>query len=252
MKKPKPFATEVDLCAAFLSALPEEWVNYNEHGGWDILLVRKTDGFQVGIQAKLKLNTMVVSQVLEEYGVWSVDRPGPDCRAVLVPADQAGYERIAAYIGFNIVKVSPARDCGSRWDKKPSFRPGLPGGPSDRDWHEWMPVKRHQLPEYVPDVAAGASAPVQLTDWKIRALKLLVLADRRGFITREDFKHLHLDHRRWIAADGWLRPTEQRGRYIVHHPAPAAFKEQHPRVYAEIAADFDKWAPPTPAELRAA
>lgn len=25
MKKPKPFATEVDLCAAFLAALPAGW-----------------------------------------------------------------------------------------------------------------------------------------------------------------------------------------------------------------------------------
>ncbi len=30
MKKPKPFATEVELCSAFLSALPKGWTAYAE------------------------------------------------------------------------------------------------------------------------------------------------------------------------------------------------------------------------------
>lgn len=240
--KPKPFATEVDLCKAFLSALPTEWTSYAETSGWDLLLVRKTDGLQVGIEAKLKLNTQVVSQVLEEYGR-DADRPGPDHRAVLVPSGEHGFERIAAYIGFTIIHVSAAQP---PYRRKPDFNPSLPGDYSVDRWHDWMPVKRHELPEYVPDVAAGASAPVQLTHWKIQALKLLVLADRRGFITRHDFRHLGIDHRRWISAEGWLRPTDVRGRYVVHHPAPTAFKDQHPRVYAEIAADFNKWAPTEP------
>lgn len=243
MKKPKPFATEVDLCAAFIVALPKDWTSYAETAGWDILLVRGIDGFQVGVQAKLKLNSHVVSQVLEEYGGWSVDRAGPDCRAVLVPDGESGFERVAAYIGFTIIRVSPTRDHGSAWQRKPSFHPSLPGAHSDREWHEWMPAKRHRLPDYVPDVAAGAPAPIQLTDWKIRAIKLMVLAERRGFVTRADFKHLGLDHRRWISAEGWLRPDGP-GRYIAHGATPAGFKDQHPRVYAEIKADAEKWMPP--------
>ena len=38
------FASEVDLCARFLKALPEDWIAYNETAGWDILLVRSADG----------------------------------------------------------------------------------------------------------------------------------------------------------------------------------------------------------------
>lgn len=244
MKKVKPFATEVELCAAFLAALPAGWTAYNETAAWDILLVRDADGFQIGIQAKLKLNAHVIAQCLEEYGAWAADRAGPDCRAVLVPDGQVGFESIARYIGFTIIRVQPACDIGSRWERKPSFRPGLLGEPvSDREWHEWMPAKRHKLPQYVPDVPAGAPAPVQLTPWKIKALKLMVLAETRGFITRHDFKHLALDHRPFISAEGWLRPTGVRGQYQVHHPAPQSLKAQHPRVYEEIKADAASWMP---------
>jgi hypothetical protein len=38
---------------------------YPETEGWDILLVRVSDGFQIGIQAKLALNIGVINQCLE-------------------------------------------------------------------------------------------------------------------------------------------------------------------------------------------
>lgn len=242
--KPKLFATEVDLCAAFIAALPKGWTAYAETAGWDILLVRSEDGFQIGVQAKLKLNAHVVSQALEEWGGWAADNAGPDCRAVLVPRGEEGFERIAAYIGFAIIRVTPASE--SRFSLRPggSFSPTLPGGYDDRFWHEWMPARRHQLPAYVPDVPAGASAPVQLTQWKIKALKLMVMAETRSFITRLDFKHLGLDHRPFVSAEGWLRPTGVRGQYQVHSPAPSTFKAQHARVYEEIKADAETWMPP--------
>lgn len=242
-KREKPFATEAALCTEFLSVVPKGWTAYAETAGWDILLARQSDGFQIGIEAKLKLNAKVVSQSLEEWGGWNADRPGPDCRAVLVPRGEHGFERIAAYIGVAIVWVTPAAE--SRFSLRPeaSFHPSLPGGHSDRCWHEWMPAQRHKLPDYVPDVAAGVPAPIQLTPWKVKAIKLMVLAEARGFITRQDFKHLSLDHRPFVSAEGWLRPTGERGRYAVHHPAPLGLKEQHPRVYDEIKADIAKWSP---------
>lgn len=241
-KKPVPFAKETDLCAAFLAGVAKTggWTAYAETAGWDILLVRDADGFQIGIEAKLKLNAEVIAQALED-GYWP-DRSGPDCRAVLVPEDSArgGFDKIAAYIGFTIIRVAT----GSTAYCRPPFMPSLPKI-EDRqwghnDWHELCPTKRYQLPEYVPDVAAGSSAPLQLTSWKIAAIKIAVTIEKRGYVTRTDFKHHGIDHRRWIASvPGWLKI--ENGRYVANRMPD--FKRDHPRVYAEIAADAEKWLP---------
>ena len=64
------FRSEADLCSAFLAIFRREyaakWVAYAETEGWDILLVRRADGFQIGIQAKLTLNIAVVNQCLAD------------------------------------------------------------------------------------------------------------------------------------------------------------------------------------------
>jgi hypothetical protein len=79
------FTKEVDLCKAFIETLPKGWTNYNETGGYDILLVHDETGFQIGVEAKLRLNAKVICQAMS--GLNSVyDHSGPDCRAVLVPS----------------------------------------------------------------------------------------------------------------------------------------------------------------------
>lgn len=236
--KPKPFDSEVALCAAFIAEIDKRtWTPYAETAGWDILLVRKSDGYQIGIQAKLALNLDVINQAIEQHGGWVAAAEGPDCRAVLVPGGTSKLEHICDYVGLVVVVMQ-----SSQYYSRPSFYPTLPersdAWGSD-DWHEWCPTKRHKLPEYVPDVAAGASAPLQLTDWKIKAIKLAVLLERNGFVTREDFKHLSLDHRRWIAQD-WLVASPK--GYIAG--AAPNFKKQHPKVYAKIDGEFDRWKPP--------
>lgn len=242
MRAPKPFAKETDLCAAFLFALPEAWTAFAETAGFDILLVRKSDGAQVGIEAKLKLNAEVVSQALEDGGYWRADRENPDFRAVLVPESDAGaFDRIAAYVGFTVLRMEAGRTIGQqRW--KPRFHPQLPGDnrhSDDREWHAWSSSKRCTLPAYVPDVAAGASAPVQLTAWKIAALRIEATLELRGHVTRADFAHLRIDHRRWLAREvGWLVAG---GDGLIAGPRFPNWKAQHPRVYAEILADAETW-----------
>ena len=241
MKKPKPFATEADLCARFLSAIPEEWTAYPEWGGWDILLVRKEDGFQVGIEAKLHLNAKVLTQALEEYGSWHAGSPGPDCRAILVPESEHGYGVIAAYIGITVIRVYGVE---KRYGRGNVFYPDLPNnlrghGGTSESWHEWLPLKRHKLPDYVPDVVAGAPAPLRLTDWKIKAIKIAITLETRGFVTRADFKHLSIDHRRWLpSGTGWLSIED--GRYVKGPHFPN-LRAQHPVVYEQIVADVEKW-----------
>src|SRR5580700_7533617 len=83
MKKPDRFATEADLCAGFIAETTGDWQAYAETEGWDILLVRRADGTQIGIQAKLRLNAKVLLQAAE--GKWNQEL-GPDYRAILIPS----------------------------------------------------------------------------------------------------------------------------------------------------------------------
>lgn len=241
VKRAKLFATEADLCACFIAAIGPGWVSYAESCGWDILLVRKADGFQIGIEAKLKLNLLVVAQALEDGRPYAAESPGPDCRAVLVPDEGVGaLDLIAGYIGFTIIRVHAP----GGWQG--TFSPPLPkaegrGGFGAEGWFECGPAARHVLPDYVPDVVAGSPSPVQLTAWKIAAIKMSITLDQRGYVTRADFKAHGIDYRRWIAREyGWLIAND--GRYTVGPRFPD-FKLQHPRVYLEIAADASKWMP---------
>jgi hypothetical protein len=239
LKKKQGFKSEVDLCSAFIEAVnrqhPGEWIPYAETEGWDILLVRVKDGFQIGIQAKLAFNIAVINQCLEHW--YSPKEIGPDCRAVLVPRYEGSeFQSICLYVGLTIINVFP---------KVPRrFEPKLPTikhGTQNPRWHEWCPLERHPLPCYIPDVIAGAPAPVRLTQWKIKALKIAALLEIRGYVLRPDLKHLGLDPRRWTARDGWL-VASPRG-YVSGKYTPN-FAKQHPIVYAQIKTDFDKWAPP--------
>lgn len=237
-KKRRAFHSEADLCSVFRAALEREyagqWIAYAETEGWDILLVRVKDGFQIGLQAKLALNISVINQGLE-YGK-SVCDVGPDCRALLVPAASGAHFRaVCEYIGLTIISFVP---------NKQRIEPKLPG-PNTRSpsspWHEWCPTKRHSLPAYVPDVLAGASAPVRLTPWKIKALKIAALIELRGAVSRSDFKYLGLDPRRWTARNGWLLASP--AGYVPGRRMPN-FSKQHPLVYSRIKTDFAEWAPP--------
>jgi hypothetical protein len=91
---------------------------------------------------------------------------------------------------------------------------------------------------------AGSPSPVQLTDWKIGAIKIAIILEKRGFLTRADFKHIGIDQRRWLpSGNAWL--TLDGG---VYRKAPyfPDFRTQHPRVFDEIAADYEKWKPVDP------
>jgi hypothetical protein len=238
------FTREADLCGAFLAALPEGWTAYPETGGFDILLVREADSLQIGIQAKLRLNAKVIRQVVEEGGSTLVTTPGPDCRAVLVPQGTAGADmtEICRLLGLTVI-VLPGH-----WHQP--FNPALPRPRQDAEsktWFEWAPGQRIALPDHVPDVEAGRPAPVRLTAWKIKAIRIAVTLDRRGFVLREDFKHHKVDMRRWVAPrSGWL---VQHATGWSKGPRLPDFRSQHPRNWVQIEADYDKWRLPDEVSL---
>jgi len=262
MAKEKLFATEAEMCARFIAALPDMWTAYPETGGFDILLARNADGFQIGIEAKLRLNAKVICQAAEYPSHCYVDQPGPDCRAVLIP-DGVGMDLAALcpLVGITVIRMSKLgldRDGKIVWyDRERTmarlasggysypFHPQLPGRddsgwPHDQ-WFELCPLKRIDLPGWIPDVEAGRSAPVALTDWKIRAIKIVVTLERRGFVTRQDFAHLKISMSRWTQGQ-WLK-SDGCGNWTAGDYLPD-FRAQHPVNFTQIEADYDKWKNP--------
>ncbi|MBO6755784.1 MAG: hypothetical protein JJ902_05625 [Roseibium sp.] len=260
------FAKETGLCASFLQCIPEGWTAYPETGGFDILLSRGGDGFQIGIEAKLRLNPDVIIQAMEDR-TWALSTgPQPDCRAVLVPSRAPlKLSPICAALGITVIRMEDdlkydsegrvqwfggARElvklkCGSH--RRP-FGPRLPGETryGTESWFERCPERRIRLPDYIPDVVAGDKSPVALTDWKIKAIKIAVTLEKRGFVTRQDFKHFKISIQRWIDPYlAWLI-KDGNGGWVAGAGIPD-FKAQHPVNYDQIAADYEEWKAPDPA-----
>lgn len=234
--------SEADLCAAFIAEATAsgEWVAYPETAGFDIVLVRKADGIQIGIEAKLTLNAKVLSQVMPYLSSWDAAENGPDYRAVLVPAGKGGdLTSICGALGVTVMRWYEACDYGGR----AQFTPELPHqrhSSGDWHWHQWAPMTRCEIPDWVPDVSAGCSAPLALTVWKVKAIKLRILMEDRP-VTRADFKALQLSPSRWTDPfSQWLTRSPD-GRGYVPGPRIPDFEAQHPRNYAEIKADRAKW-----------
>jgi len=216
------------MCTAFCAwAKPQGWTPYAETAGWDVLLVAP-DGTQIGVQAKLKFNLHVLSQAVEDRHYWG-ETQGPDFRAVLVPEDP-GYSNLCAALGLTVFTQMHIRN---GWE----FRPGLPGMRyvGMAEWHFCNHEKRYVLPKYVPDVVAGASAPVQLTRWKVGALQVCAAIEVRGYVTRDDFRRYGIDHRRWINDNAWLIQGDAPGKFI--RGPSLGFDKQHPTVYQQVLAE---------------
>ncbi|MER9706068.1 hypothetical protein NKJ10_17735 [Mesorhizobium sp. M0204] len=256
------FESEAALCAAFIARLPKDWTAYPETAGFDILLVRGADGAQIGVEAKMTLNPKVLLQAVE--GIYSgrgSEGAAPDFRAALVPSGAAGAElkAVASYLGVVVIVMTSeaereaeekafADKFGLSYRRahtsdKPWFTPELPviGYDWRRQWADHCPAERCKVPAYVPDVVAGASGPSQLSEWKIKAIKICIILERRGFVTTADFKKIGIDRKRWLDMD-WLVHSQDRGRYTAGRFA-LNLRVTHPVNYGQIEADFEKWKP---------
>lgn len=233
MKKTKPFATEAALCAAFIA-----WVSktcpevrcYAEWAGWDILLVYP-QGYQLGIQAKLRLNADVIAQAAPQYDFEAI---GPDYRGVLVPgwnAMAAVADRCGLIVFRHYYRYREADDFGPHLtshresDTRFCDRDEPPSG-----WLDWNPKERHDLPPTVTDAVAGSPCPVSLTPWKLGALDVLAHLAVHGAITTKRIRELGVNPSRWTECR-WLEPGDQRGVWVRGEKCPG-FDKQHPTAYA--------------------
>ncbi|NUS39415.1 MAG: hypothetical protein HOQ02_10385 [Lysobacter sp.] len=259
------FPDEAALCDCFLESLKRigGWTAYPETAGFDILAVYDKTGHQLGVEAKLQLNAKVADQILPSHymGYGADGREGPDFRAVIVPCITEANEGIAKMLGILGVQVwAPGRN--QRWDGGRNLIESFDflrafgrntysdvhgevvnvdhraydtgDGPLmewDMAWHDWNPPRRCDLPEIVPQVRAGVPAPLQLTPWKIGALKVLADLELDGFVTAKSVRDRGVDARRFCASDDWL---ESLGGGKWGRGRIPAFDTQHPEAYAEI------------------
>lgn len=249
-----PWTVEAAMVADFTAwAQHSGWIAYAETAGWDVLLVRPADGFQIGVEAKLSLNVAVLCQAIGRESRYTRG-VGPDCRAVLAPRPktQNGLPTLAKQLGIVVIAGSAPnphryhRRGEVRWSG-PAFTPELPDVCTRYDrtddemaahgWPELCPDRRCTLPEYVPDVTGGHTAPVALTPWKIQAIKAAIILETVGTITRADLLALKIDPSRWTQY--WLRSIGEK-RWVAKPNMPA-FRAQHPVNYEQIKADLAKW-----------
>lgn len=236
-EKPAWACVEADLVAEFCRRVAgsfrhNPWVIYPETAGWDLLLVH-SDGFQLGVEAKLSLNAKVIDQALDrQHARHSHD--GPDFRAVLVPSIglQHHLSRICAAIGISIIAL--------RGDQFGSSYVNLPSNYDDHHWHNWCPAIRCPVPDYIPDVRAGIASPIKLTEWKIKAIKLMIVLERKGWVDRSDMRAIGISPSRWTDCFNGYLARGGAGQYVGCNATPD-YRAQHPENFAQIEADIAKW-----------
>lgn len=241
------------MCDQFMASIPEGWVCYPETGNFDMVLVRESDGAQVGIEAKLKLSAKVIAQSAESWSVWRILHPAPDFRAVLVPSYVShDMRKVCSLIGVQVVRIYHKEDLHcQRWGQKESsarFYPDLPSLDYNHremcgeEWFDFCPSARLPLPDYIPDTGAGSACPVRLSGWKVKAIKIVVILEKRGYVTRADFKHHAISMSRWTQGGmlAWLQPGKEKGQWVVTSRIPD-FRAQHPINFSQIEEGYEDW-----------
>ena len=235
MFNPLKFTKETDLCEKFIQNIPSEWKAYPEACNFDIVLQHE-NGWQIGIEAKLKLNTKLVKQAAEHYSYRSLTLPKPDFRAVLIPYDtkHPDLEYLLKLINVTIIRMP-------RYDKSPlRFSPVLPSNTYQSDsWFELFPEEKLDLPYYTIESKAGQKSPSPLSKWKIAALKIIVTLEKRGYVTRKDFAHNEIYMNLWSQSN-WIEKDYERKCWVATDNLPKLW-DQHPKAYEEIKNDYLKW-----------
>lgn len=245
--------SEADLCAFFMREVGEElegWVCHPETGGFDIVMAH-VDGRQIGVEAKLQLNAKVADQILPSESSYRYLERGPDHRLVIVRSiteANAGIARMLTLLGVRV--ISPRLSFSSKDSKEiPKFQLRYELG-RDEDVREpdkhhgfnhayyghshmamfdWNPAKRIELPEIPSTAAAGVPGPVQMTPWKMGAMRVLARLRAQGYISTKQIAAEGVSPSIWTQS--WLVRGEIRGQWL-EGPKMTKIDQQHPELYA--------------------
>lgn len=251
------------MCKAFAEAARTAgWDVYPETGGFDLLLVLKADGRQMGLQAKLAMNTKVCEQILpghykgEQIAGYKPKRAerGPDFRGCIVPAlgRNEGLANMLQHCGVRmflpVIKRLYRKD--GRVDIWQFLAADLRPTPY---WHDWQPQQRIELLPFAEadraNLPAGGKSPIRMTEWKYKMLRLQARLLAHGYLTPDDVADVGFKASSWFsdeengyqralvetaAGSGRWVPISSEGEHA--HIAPDWQGERFPATLAELLA----------------
>jgi len=208
--------SEEDLCSEFRFFLETKYsaVVHPEVSDWDMVAVTSSIGntaipfaAHLGIQAKLVANVEVLYQAAVQH------RLAPRYRCVLVRRASSEFIDLASHLGLCVAVREFQRSVfgkKSAW-QTPEDGFKLFGSPKD------FGSTQFNLPPVVTTMPAGTRSPRQLTPWKVKALKICLLADKQGYLT---------DIRRWLTSN-WLVRTDRKVSVVVIKTGKSVMSAQY-------------------------
>lgn len=236
-----PYKTENELCDVLIAhAKDNGWKVFPETSGFDLLLVKD---IQIGVQAKLKDNIKVLAQALEgrhTYGntKWTFEEP--NLRAVLVPNASNEFMRVAGELGIFVIIGSTlswdfSKNTGaeSYWAK--SISPYTTLNKYNRKYLI-IPKSICWVPEVEIIVPAGVKSPKEITPWKIKAVRLCLELEKKGFLTSKDFKDMKVHIALWRSKRWLLDSGFKDGKLVkyVKNPSATLPDELYPEITSAL------------------
>lgn len=223
---PEKFGSEAEMCSVFIGVARNMGLKvYSEVDGVDLVVVYTEEflnmfraenpyfplergpyvGEQLGLEAKNRGGMDVLAQIVDRKRRSRVR--GPKYWGVLVP------DKVAMSTSFRVVSEELGIHVAS-----------LHSNPVLGNADAMIPrpfVRRHNysrslwLPEVEIDVGAGSSSPRTVSKWKVGAVKLCLLAEKRGYLLTKDFLDHGIAKTTWYA-NKWIRRVGSQGRKAVY------------------------------------
>ncbi len=188
----KKYKYEHELCEAFINNLSDKWDVYPECYGWDMLLVNVIDGYQAGVQAKLKENIYVIYQALTLLNDYynHARKIGPDYAIILTPSVGLDFRTVCEKCGLINCNQNYNLDLLLPMHNKLLFQ------------------QQYEVPKFKLQSKCGVSSPRRMSKWRENALNIMLEYDKKGYVTSADFKKLSLSHS--LMSTEFFRPNENR------------------------------------------
>lgn len=231
--------TERDLCLIFIEEMNEQpgWTCYPETCGFDILVVHDS-GRQIGVEAKLHLNSKVADQILPADSWHRYGGAGPDHRLVIVRSitdANAGIAKMLQQLGVAVWELQVrerAHGHATFFQVREHLRKDDLCREGDYCFQagmfDWNPTERLIVPDAVPTLDAGIPAPIQMTPWKMAAVRVLARLRVQGSIAAKEIVAEGCSPSIWTQR--WLARGSACGQWVETEAMPA-FDRQHPELY---------------------